>query len=480
MALHQEPGLMREEATNVLENLDANVVDGTSLPSGDIQALIGSMIRSGGDINLSQLDVDQRMPFGLLDGEMGVAEAPHGGLGLPNVPNLGTRIGDELATIDMRDIAPSEESMTELEEVLYGQGQQIEVDRKYRHHASVADPRMMVEERLPARDILQHDLELQRRTQEQEQIDVEKLHQLQYQRQQFLQHPQHSIQLLQQQPMAPIIVPGSLGEPQLVIINQPYPCQKKRYKTDGLKRGIIKAANNIEFPTVQIEGYSGVADIVAYAATSTADPHPFYEMEVSPDSYNTIHTTLSDGTACVQIATGPTHNMRAIFSGISTKRIKMKDVKQRPHYDHWLPESEIVHLGFIAFIPNGMQPQHVLSCLSQSIDVYDSLPELPVLRKAIGTQGPCTGGYDMCLVGLHFAGARVRFFQHSNTGVVLWERLAEFDPQDCTETHLVVKVPPYPTTASTTIPVKVHIEVLTGPAKMPRRSAAAAFIYTDS
>ena len=58
------------------------------------------------------------------------------------------------------------------------------------------------------------------------------------------------------------------------------------------------------------------------------------------------------------------------FSGISTKRIKMKDVKQRPHYDHWLPESEIVHLGFIAFIPNGMQPQHVLSCLSQSIDVY--------------------------------------------------------------------------------------------------------------
>ena len=223
MALHQEPGLMREEATNVLENLDANVVDGTSLPSGDIQALIGSMIRSGGDINLSQLDVDQRMPFGLLDGEMGVAEAPHGGLGLPNVPNLGTRIGDELATIDMRDIAPSEESMTELEEVLYGQGQQIEVDRKYRHHASVADPRMMVEERLPARDILQHDLELQRRTQEQEQIDVEKLHQLQYQRQQFLQHPQHSIQLLQQQPMAPIIVPGSLGEPQLVIINQPYP-----------------------------------------------------------------------------------------------------------------------------------------------------------------------------------------------------------------------------------------------------------------
>lgn len=29
-------------------------------------------------------------------------------------------------------------------------------------------------------------------------------------------------------------------------------CQKKRYKTDGLKRGIIKGANNGEYPTVQV------------------------------------------------------------------------------------------------------------------------------------------------------------------------------------------------------------------------------------
>lgn len=29
---------------------------------------------------------------------------------------------------------------------------------------------------------------------------------------------------------------------------------------------------------------------------------------------------------------------------------------------------------------------------------------MPVLRKAILTQGPYTGGYDMCLVGLHFTG----------------------------------------------------------------------------
>ena len=34
-------------------------------------------------------------------------------------------------------------------------------------------------------------------------------------------------------------------------------CQKKRYKTDGLKRGIIKAANNIEFPTVQVTVVNG-------------------------------------------------------------------------------------------------------------------------------------------------------------------------------------------------------------------------------
>jgi hypothetical protein len=230
---------------------------------------------------------------------------------------------------------------------------------------------------------------------------------------------------------------------------------------------------------VQIEGYNGSADIIAYAATSTADPHPFYEIEVSPDSYNTLQTSLADGTPCVQITTGPTHNMRAIFSGISTKRIKMKDVKQRPHYDRWLPESEIVHLVFLAFLPSCSQPQHILSCLSQSIDVYDALPEMPVLRKIVVTQGPFTGGYDMCLVGLHFAGARVRFFQFNNTGVI-WEQIAEHDPQDCTETHLVVKVPSYPVPPGTGGSVKVHIEVLTGPLKMPRRSAAFPFIYTAS
>jgi hypothetical protein len=157
----------------------------------------------------------------------------------------------------------------------------------------------------------------------------------------------------------------------------------------------------------------------------------------------------------------------------------MKDVKQRPHYDRWLPESEIVHLVFLAFLPSCSQPQHILSCLSQSIDVYDALPEMPVLRKIVVTQGPFTGGYDMCLVGLHFAGARVRFFQFNNTGVI-WEQIAEHDPQDCTETHLVVKVPSYPVPPGTGGSVKVHIEVLTGPLKMPRRSAAFPFIYTAS
>ena len=48
----------------------------------------------------------------------------------------------------------------------------------------------------------------------------------------------------------------------------------------------------------------------------------------------------------------------------------MREVKAKLGYDRWLQESEIVHLGFLAFIPTGDNPQIVLNGLSQSIDVY--------------------------------------------------------------------------------------------------------------
>jgi hypothetical protein len=35
-------------------------------------------------------------------------------------------------------------------------------------------------------------------------------------------------------------------------------CQKKRYKTDGLKRGIIKGSSNGEYPTVQVNQNANV------------------------------------------------------------------------------------------------------------------------------------------------------------------------------------------------------------------------------
>ncbi|XP_065833182.1 uncharacterized protein [Oscarella lobularis] len=285
-------------------------------------------------------------------------------------------------------------------------------------------------------------------------------------------------QELEDMGILPSVREGQPARPVLRIVNQPYPCQKKRYKTDGPKRGIIKSATGSEYPSIQIERYGGTADVVAYAATSTSDPHPFYDIDVAPDNYNAQMTSLSDGTPCVKLSIGHATGMKAIFSGVSTKRLKLREVKAKLGYDRWLQESEIVHLGFLAFIPTGDNPQIVLNGLSQSIDVYDALPELPILRKIIPPHGIRDGGFEMCLVGQHFSGAKVRFYDAADGTNCSWEEIAQQDPQDCTETHLVVKVPRCPSLINNPHATRVNVEVITGPVKIPRRSNTLHFFYS--
>eukprot|EP00118_Oscarella_pearsei_P003471 m.14418 g.14418 ORF g.14418 m.14418 type:complete len:491 (+) comp25746_c0_seq2:96-1568(+) len=386
------------------------------------------------------------------------------GLALPNV--------QDLSTIDVRALGHSEDSMKDLLELIKEDSQPKQNAFMHPAHVQRDAPAMVVVKQEAVEGRMDY---RRKRPHEQSAITSEidlkrRLLQMQLDR-----HHQ-----LVEMGLVPAAREGRQSQPVLRITNQPYPCQKKRYKTDGPKRGIIKSATGNEFPSVQIDGYGGTADVVAYAATSSSDPHPFYDIEVAPDNYSAQMTSLNDGTPCVKVRIDqPTNGMKAVFSGISTKRLKLREVKAKLGYDRWLNESETVHLGFLAFIPTGDNPQIVLNGLSQSIDVYDALPELPVLRKIIPLHGTWEGGFEMCLVGQHFSGARVRFYEiPGGDQMPSWEEIALQDPQDCTETHLVVKVPHCPAHRTNLRPIQVNVEVITGPVKIPRRSNPILFFYS--
>lgn len=232
MALHQDPELMRADPAGVLDGLDPGV--DPNMPSGDLQVLLGSMLKSGDEqISLSQLLMDQKMSFDInsqslslsvLDEGMGMAISHSGALGLPSVPTHSIAAG--LNTIDLRDIAiPSEDSMADLEEVL---NQNVMIVDKY-PHGGIAGAGMMGEEKRATRDMIQHELELQRRKQEhdllmRQQVEMErhKQQQLQQQLQQQQLHQQQAQQLAQQQTIAQATA-TALSEPTLTVVNQPYP-----------------------------------------------------------------------------------------------------------------------------------------------------------------------------------------------------------------------------------------------------------------